>query len=82
LGFQQSQSKEISMFGKLLAAYIGEKIFARSGRGGAGAIGGVATAAATGAVARRGAKPLALLLAAGYGLKLLNDYRTKRRSAA
>jgi hypothetical protein len=75
---QRSQSKEINMFGKLLAAYVGEKMFARGNRGASGALGGVATAA----VARRGAKPLALLLAAGYGLKLLNDYRTKQRASA
>jgi hypothetical protein len=65
------------MFGKLLGAYVGEKLFARSGRGASGAFGGVATAA----VARRGAKPLALLLAAGYGLKLLSDYRAKQRAS-
>ncbi|MEO6248695.1 MAG: hypothetical protein ABIO85_08980 [Sphingomicrobium sp.] len=66
------------MFGKLIAAYVGQKIFSGSNRGGTGALGGVATAA----VARRGAKPLALLLAAGYGLKMLNDYRTRQRTAA
>ena len=66
------------MIGKLIAAYLGEKVMARSGRGGTGAIGGAATAA----VARRGVRPLAVLLAAGYGIKLLNDYRRKERAPA
>lgn len=65
------------MFGKLIGAYIGEKLMSRSGRGGRGAIVGAGSAVA----ARRGAKPLAVLLAAGYGLKLLNDYRRNKRSS-
>ena len=64
------------MFGKLIAAYVGQKLLSGSNRGASGAIGGLATAA----VVKRGAKPLALLLAAGYGLKLLNDYRVKQRT--
>ena len=66
------------MFGKILGAYVGEKLLGRLNRGGTGALAGAATAVA----ARRGAKPLALLLAAGYGLKLLNDYRVRQRRAA
>lgn len=64
------------MLGKLVAAFIGEKIMARSGRGGAGAVVGAATAAA----ARRGIGPLATVIAAGYGLKKLNDYHKARRT--
>ena len=66
------------MIGKLIAAYVGDKIMARSGRGGAGALGGLAAAT----LARRGGKSLAMLLAAGYGLKKLNDYRRSHRAAA
>ncbi|MCA1654390.1 MAG: hypothetical protein ABR588_11925 [Sphingomicrobium sp.] len=66
------------MLGKLIGAYIGEKLMARSGRGGTGALAGAGSAA----VARRSAKPLAMLLAAGYGLKLLNDYRKNQRASA
>jgi hypothetical protein len=66
------------MFGKILGAYVGEKLFSRLNRGGTGALAGAATVVA----ARRGARPLALLLAAGYGLKLLNDYRVRQSRAA
>ena len=66
------------MFGKFIGAYVGQKLLGRINRGGTGALAGVATTVA----ARRGAKPLALLIAAGYGLKLLNDYRTRQRTAA
>ena len=66
------------MFGKILGAYVGGKLLGRLNRGGTGALAGAATAVA----ARRGAKPLVLLLAAGYGLKLLNDYRVRQRGAA
>ncbi|GAC1573236.1 MAG: hypothetical protein NVS3B5_02680 [Sphingomicrobium sp.] len=62
----------------MLGAYIGEKLFSRSARGASGVIGGAAAAA----VARRGAKPLALLLATGFGLKLLSDYRARQRASA
>ena len=65
------------MFGKLVGAYVGQKILGRVNRGGTGALAGAATAVAT----RKGARPLAMLLAAGYGLKLLNDYRVRQRSA-
>ena len=65
------------MFGKLLGAYVGQKLLSRTGRGGAGALGGVAAAA----VARRGMGPLALVLAAGYGLKKVNEYRNRRRAS-
>lgn len=65
------------MIGKLIAAYVGQRIFSGGNRGGSGALGGLATAA----IARRGARPLALLIAAGYGLKKLNDYRNQSRSA-
>ena len=64
------------MFGKIIGAYIGEKIMARSGRGATGAVVGAGSAA----VARRGVKPLAVLLAAGYGLKMLRDYRRNQRT--
>ena len=63
------------MFGKLIGAYVGERLLRRINRGGTGAIAGAATAVA----ARRGVKPLALVLAAGYGLKMLNDYRKSQR---
>ena len=63
------------MIGKFIGAYVGEKIMARSGRGGAGALAGAATAVA----ARRGLGPLATVVAVGYGLKKLNDYRKTRR---
>ena len=66
------------MFGKLIGAYIGEKIMARSGRGGTGAVAGAAGAA----VARRGFGPLATVIAVGYGLKKLNDYRKAQRTVA
>ena len=66
------------MVGKILGAYVGEKILDRLNRGGTGAIAGAATVVA----ARRGTKSLALLLAAGYGLKMLNDYRVRQRRAA
>ena len=65
------------MFGKILGAYVGEKLLGRFNRGGTGALAGAATVVA----ARRGARPLVLLLAAGYGLKLLNDYRVRQRTA-
>lgn len=64
------------MIGKLLTAYLGSKLMARSGRGAAGALGGLATAA----VARRGVGPLAMVVAAGYGLKKLNEYRNRSRT--
>ncbi len=65
------------MLGKILGAYVGERLMARRGRGGSGAIAGAGTAA----LARRGGKPLIALLAAGYGLKLLNDYRKNRSTS-
>lgn len=65
------------MLGKILGAYIGDRLMSRSGRGGQGAIIGAGSAA----VARRGAKPLAVLLAAGYGIKLLREYRRNQRNA-
>lgn len=71
-------SKETIMFGKLIGAYIGEKVLASSGRGAAGAVGGAATAV----IARRGLRPLALLLAAGYGYKKLKEYRARQGAAA
>lgn len=66
------------MIGKLIGAYIGQRIMNRSGRGGTGALAGVAGAA----VARRGFGPLATVVAVGYGLKKLNDYRKTRRPVA
>ena len=66
------------MFGKILGAYVGEKLMARGGRGASGALIGAGTVA----LARRGGRPLAMLIAAGYGLKMLNDYRKKQRGAA
>ena len=66
------------MIGKLIGAYIGEKIMARSGRAGSGAIAGAAGAT----LARRGIKPLAVVLVAGYGIKMLRDHRRTRRRAA
>lgn len=65
------------MLGKILGAYVGEKLMSRSGRGGQGAMVGAGSAA----VARRGVKPLAVLLAAGYGIKLLRDHRRNQRNA-
>ena len=65
------------MIGKLIGAFIGKKIMARSGRGGVGALAGAATAGA----ARRGLGPLATVVAVGYGLKKLNDYRKTRRAS-
>jgi hypothetical protein len=73
-----TQKKDDTMLGKLLGAYVGERLMRRSGRGGTGVLAGAGAAA----VARRGGKPLAVILAAGYGLKLLNDYRRTRRTAA
>ena len=64
------------MLGKIFGAYLGEKLMARSGRGATGAIAGAGTAA----VAKRGIGPLALIVAAGYGLKLLRDRRRNQRS--
>ena len=65
------------MIGKLIGAFIGNKIMTHSGRGGAGAVAGAATAGA----ARRGFGPLATVVAVGYGLKKLNDYRKTRRDS-
>ena len=67
------------MFGKILGAVIGEKIAARNGGSGkTGAIVGAGLAAA----ARRISTPLALLIAAGYGVKKLRDYRRGQSTAA
>ena len=64
------------MIGKILGAVIGEKIATRYGnRGATGAIVGAGLAAA----ARRVSPPIALLLAAGYGVKKLRDYRRGQR---
>lgn len=64
------------MLGKLIGAYLGEKLMARTGRGASGAIIGAGTAA----IARRGIKPLALLLAVGYGASKLTALRRERRT--
>lgn len=60
------------MIGKIIGAMVGEKVMsAASRRGGLGAVGGAVAVAA----ARRGVWPLAMLLAAGYGLKRLRNQR-------
>lgn len=66
------------MFGKLLGAFIGQKIGENSGRGASGALLGAGAVA----VARRVSPPIAILFAASYGIKKLRDYRRSQGTAA
>ncbi|HTK57677.1 MAG TPA: hypothetical protein VL336_01700 [Sphingomicrobium sp.] len=65
------------MFGKLLGAFVGEKIAGPNRKLTGGLIG-----AAVPAVARRGLGPLVLVAAAGWGAKKLWDRRRNRGEAA
>lgn len=74
-----SNQGDTNMFGKIIGAVIGEKIAERHGNSGTtGAIVGAGLAAA----ARRISTPIAVLIAAGYGVKKLRDYRRERASTA
>lgn len=62
------------MIGKLLGAFIGEKIAGPNNR-----VTGALVGAAVPAIARRGLGTLGLALAAGWGVKKLIELRRNRR---
>jgi hypothetical protein len=67
------------MLGKIFGGYVGHRIGERYGNNG---LRGALLGAGAGAIARRGAGPLALLLAGGYVVRKVLDRRNKggRRS--
>lgn len=65
------------MLAKILGAIAGEKLAGRNNKTTGALIG-----AAVPIIARRGLGPLGLALAAGYGVKKLNEYRKARRVSA
>ena len=67
------------MLGKIFGGYVGHRIGERYGNNG---LKGALLGAGAGALARRGAGPLALLLAGGYvARKVLDRRRSGRRPA-
>lgn len=64
------------MFGKLLGAFVGEKIAGRNRK-----LTGSLIGAAVPAVTKRALGPLVLVAAAGWSAKKLWDRRRERRSA-
>ena len=65
------------MFGKMLGAFVGEKIAGPNRK-----LTGSLVGAAVPVVARRGLGPLVLVAAAGWGAKKLWDRRRARRGEA
>ena len=65
------------MIARILGALAGERIAGRNSK-----LTGALVGAAIPAIARRGLGPLGLVLAAGYGVKKLNDYRRVRKGTA
>ena len=66
------------MLGKLLGGYVGHRMGERYGNNG---LKGTLIGMGAGAIARRGAGPLALLLAGGYVARKVLDRRRNVRGA-